>query len=270
MDFRGKWVWVTGASSGLGKEMARQLAFERGANLVLTARRAGLLEALKADLEANAKVSVKVLAGDMAISDDVQRLFEEASKLELSAVVLNAGVTHFGRHSDFEWKDFERLIQINVVSTARLTSELVRDFEKKNVEARVMLVTSMAGIFPVPYQSAYSGSKAFLTAFGSALAHELKGTRVSVTVFAPGGIVTEMTAGEKFQPLAGWLAPAEDVAREAISALELGPVLRAGGFINKLGTFVFRFLPRNLVLSQVGAPYRKALAQHAAKTAKSP
>lgn len=268
MNLRGKWVWVTGASSGLGKELARQLAFDRGANLVLTARRANLLEDMERDFEQQAKVQVQVLTGDMAISADVERLYVEASKVDLAAVVLNAGISHFGKHTELDWGDFERLIHINVTSTSRLTSELVRHFEKRGTEARIMLVTSMAGLYPVPYQAAYSGTKAFLTSFGTALAHELKGSKVSVSVFAPGGIATEMTAGERFEALSGWLAPVGDVAAEALYTLEAGPVLRAAGFINKLGAFAFRFLPRNFVMGQVGSQYRKALNDHAEKVAK--
>jgi short-subunit dehydrogenase len=152
MNLRGQWVWVTGASSGLGKELARQLAFNRGANLVLTARRANLLEELKRDFEANAKVQVRVLTGDMAVSADVEHLVTEALKIDLAAVVLNAGISHFGKHSELDWAEFERLIHINVTSTARLTSELVRHFEKRGTLARIMLVTSMAGLYPVPYR----------------------------------------------------------------------------------------------------------------------
>jgi uncharacterized protein len=124
----------------------------------------------------------------------------------------------------------------------------------------VMLVTSMTGLSPVPFQSGYSGTKAFLTSFGVALAHELKGSHVSLTVFAPAGIKTEQTAGERFGPLSGWLAPVEGVAGEGLAALRSGPVLAVPGFINRLGLFLFRFLPRNFVMSQVGARYRKALA----------
>lgn len=259
MSLRGNWVWVTGASSGLGLEMARQLARRDGANLVVTARRADRLEALKTELSPLG-VEVRPLVGDMSKHDDVTRMLDEVRRLNgLAAVVLNAGITHFGPHDELSWPAFEAMLNTNLVGTARITTELVQHFKQQPSPARIMLVTSMAGLSPVPFQSAYSGTKAFLTSFGSALAHELQGTNVSVTVFAPAGIRTEMTAGERFGPLSGWLAPVDAVAEEGLEALRSGPVLAVPGFINRMGLFLFRFLPRNLVMSQVSARYRKAL-----------
>ncbi len=263
MNLKGQWVWVTGASSGLGQELARQLA-GAGANLVLTARRLERLEALRTELVTKG-VEVRALAGDTGKHADIDRLLAEVKQLPLAAVVLNAGVTHFGHHHELAWAEFEAMLQLNVVGTARITTELVQHFRVSQASARIMLVTSMAGLYPVPYQSAYSGTKAFLTAFGMSLAHELEGTSVSVTVFAPGGIVTEMTAGEKFGPLRSWLAPVDDVAREAVQALAARPPLHVQGFMNRLGNLAFRFLPRRFVMGQVARQYKKALEATTAK-----
>lgn len=257
MNVRGQWVWITGASSGLGLELAKQLAAD-GANLIITARRADRLEALATELSKGGS-QVQALAGDMSRSEDVTRLLTEVKQRPVTAVVLNAGVTHFGPHHELEWPAFENMLHTNVVSTTRVASEMVRHFQSTNATASVLLVTSMTGLMPVPYQAAYSGTKAFLTAFGTALAHELRGTSVSVTVFAPGGIATEMTSGDRFTSLRGWLSPVEDVAREARAALAARSPLYVQGFINRLGLFAFRFLPRNLVMGQIGRQYRKAL-----------
>jgi short-subunit dehydrogenase len=257
MDFKGQWVWVTGASSGLGQELARQLAGV-GANLVLTARRAERLEQLRTEVVPRG-VEVKVLPGDLGSHADIDRLMAAVKEVPLSAAVLNAGTTHFGHHHELSWAEFEAMLQLNVVGTARVTSELVQHFRASRAQARIMLVTSMAGLWPVPFQSAYSGTKAFLTAFGTALAHELEGTGISVTVFAPGGIATEMTAGERFGPLKGWLAPADEVAREAVEALRARPPLHVPGFLNRLGNVAFRLFPRSFVMGQVARQYRKAL-----------
>jgi hypothetical protein len=259
MELRGKWVWVTGASSGLGRELAQQLAIKEGANLIITARRAARLEELKAELEPKAGVQVRVLAGDMGDLKDVDRLIAEVKQVELTGVVLNAGVTHFGHHTDLAWEDFEAMLRLNILGTVKITTELVRHLTARAQPSRIMLVTSMSGLMPVPFQSAYSGTKAFLTAWGTALAHELQGSQVSVQVFAPGGVATEMTSGEKFSTLSNWLAPAHEVAAEAIGALRSGPVLHVPGLTNRLGLFMFRFLPRNLVLKQLASTYRKAL-----------
>jgi uncharacterized protein len=264
MDLKNKWVWVTGASSGLGLEIAKRLATRHGAHLILTARRAERLEVLAAELR-QAGVQVRPLAADMSLSQDVERVLAHVKEVPLAAAVLNAGVTHLGPHHELDWPAFEAMLHTNVISTTRLTSELVRHAQEHGLPLRLMLVTSMAGLMPVPFQAAYSGTKAFLTAFGTALAHELEGTKVSVTVFAPGGIATEMTSGNRFETLRGWLAPVEVVADAAVAALSSRVPLYVQGFTNRLGLFAFRFLPRRLVMGQLGNTYRKALAASAAK-----
>lgn len=254
---KGQWIWLTGASSGLGLEMARQLARE-GAHLMLTARRADRLEGLATELRALG-IEVRVLAGDMSRAEDVERLLAEVKQSPVTAAVLNAGVTHFGYHHELDWKAFEAMLHTNVISVTRLTSELVRHFEAQQVPARVQIVSSLTGLMPVPFQAAYSGTKAYLVAFGTSLAHELKGKAVRVTVFAPGGIATEQTSGERFAALKGWLAPVDSVAAEAVRALKAAPPLWVQGALNRVGMFAFRFLPRDLVMWGMARTYRNAL-----------
>lgn len=266
MDLKGKWVLVTGASAGLGQELARQLAFKHGANLVITARRAQRLEELKAELEQKAGVQVVPLTGDMADHVDVERLTKQVTEgRQIYAAILNAGVTHFGHHHELDWDDFQNMLQVNVTANVFMCSALVQHMEAHQLGGGIMLVSSLAGMTPVPYQSAYSGTKAFLVQYGTALSHELEGKPVSIGVFAPGGIQTEMTAKENFGPLQKWLAPVEEVAREGIAALRSRERLAVPGFLNRLGVFAFRFLPRGLVVGQLGATYRKALAETSAK-----
>jgi short-subunit dehydrogenase len=123
----------------------------------------------------------------------------------------------------------------------------------------VMIVSSMAGIQPVPYQTAYSATKAFLVHFGCGLWHELDGKNVSITTYAPGGIATDMTSGDRFDTLRGWLVPVEGAAREAIAAFQQRRYLYVPGRLNRLGAALSRVLPRRLVTDRVAAEYRKAL-----------
>lgn len=257
MNLKGQWVWVTGASSGLGLELSKQMS-KLGANLVISARRVDRLEALATELRA-AGIEVQVLPADMSKPADVERCLDVVKKVPLSAVVLNAGVTHFGHHHELEWDAFQSMLQTNVVSTVRLTSELVKHFQAAGTEGRIMIVSSLTGLMPVPFQTAYSGTKAFLVAYGTALAHELRGSKVSVTVFAPGGIATEQTSGERFNTLRGWLAPVDSVALEALGALRARPSLHVQGFLNRLGFLLMRFVPRDLSMYLVSREYRKAL-----------
>jgi short-subunit dehydrogenase len=271
MDFRGRWVLITGASSGLGREMARLLANEHGANLVLVARRQERLAELKAEIEGAARVSVATLTADLTNIQEVERVFSEATaEREIYGVVLNAGVTHFGAYDELSWAEFQTMLATNVTSVVRLTTLFLPHLLKTNQGGGILLVASMAGLTPVPYQTAYSGTKGFLVNFGRGLYHELRDKNVSVTTFVPGGIVTEMTAGERFGPLRGWLMPVDRCAREAVQGFARREYLCVPGFTNRLGTMLMRFLPERLLTARVAATYRTALeAQVAAAMAES-
>ncbi len=258
MDFRGRWLLLTGASSGLGLEMAKILANEYGANLVIAARRGDRLLALKQELEQSAGVEVVCCVTDLSKLEDVDRLLAEATRgRELYGAILNAGVTHFGMHAHLGWDAFKQMLDINVTSVVRMATALVPELEKR--AGGLMLVSSMAGMVPVAYQTAYSATKAFLVHFGSGLWHELQGRSVSVTTYAPSGVVTEMTAGENFDPLRRWLMPVDAAAREGIEALRRRKYLHIPGAANRVGTVFARMLPQRMTTGLVAAQYRNAL-----------
>lgn len=262
LDFKNKWVLITGASSGLGLAMAKQLAYDHGANVLISARREDKLRALKTELEAHAGVQVKVLIADLSLTEDVDALIKESIEgQELYAAILNAGVTYFGSHILLSNDDFDHLLQTNVKSVVRLTSELVKHFESKGNEGGIMLVSSMAAIYPAPYQAAYSGSKAFIMSFANALALELRNPNLSLTVFAPGGIATEMTAGESFNDLKKWLMPVEEAAKEGVHALKNRKLTYIPGVLNRLGNRCMKVLPRKLILEQLAKKYLKSLTR---------
>jgi short-subunit dehydrogenase len=258
MKLQGTWVWVTGASSGLGRELARQLALEHGAHLVVSARRADRLEALKAELEAKPGVQVRTLVADLSSLEDVERALAEVKALApLSAVILNAGVTHFGHHHELGWPAFLAMLNTNAVSSARITTDLAARAQQQQTPLSIMLVTSLQGFIPMPYFAAYSATKGFVTNFGLALAHELKGGPVRVQVFTPSGIATEQTAGERFAAVSSFLMPADVVARKVLAALHSGQVLGTSmGFLERLGLALERLLPRQVGIAFMGRLYR--------------
>jgi short-subunit dehydrogenase len=264
MEFRGRWVLVTGASAGLGAAFARKLATKYGANIVAVARRADRLEALKRELEGSAHVEVHVIVADLSKQEEVDRALQEAmTGRQLYGAVLNAGVTHFGPYDAQSWADFLGMLNTNVVGVVRMTTELVPHLKGGDDGGGILIVSSMAGINPVPYQTAYSATKAFLVHYGLGLWHELRGSNVSVTTYAPAGIATEMTAGDKFSPLRGWLAPVDDVATFGIEAFRTRRYLAIPGATNQVGDLLFRLLPRQFVASRVASVYRKALRDSA-------
>jgi short-subunit dehydrogenase len=107
------------------------------------------------------------------------------------------GVTYFGKHLDMEWSAFQNLLSTNVTSVVRLMSLFAPYLIHKQQGGGIMVVSSMASLLPVPYQAAYAGSKAFVTHFTQSLRQELSDENISLTVFAPGGIDTEMTRGQQ-------------------------------------------------------------------------
>ena len=263
MELRGRWVLVTGASSGLGREMAKILAVKYGAHLLISARREDRLRELKAELEKEAGVKVDICVADLSKLEDVDRLIDTASKgRQLFGAILNAGVTHFGPYADLSWDSFRTMLDTNVIATVRMATAFVPSLEAQG--GGLMIVSSMAGIHPVPYQTHYSATKAFLVHFGIGLWHELAGRNVSVTVYAPSGVVSEMTAGESFTPLRRWLMPVDQAAREGVEAFRARKYLHISGFANRVGSVFARILPQRLSTGLVAAQYRNALKKQGA------
>lgn len=261
MELRGRWVLVTGASSGLGREMARVLAVTHGANLLVVARRQDRLDQLKAELEGQAGVSVETCSADLAKLEDVDRVIKVATAgRELYAAVLNAGVTHFGPYGELDWQAFRNMLDTNVIANVRLATALIPELEQQG--GGLMIVSSMAGLHPVPFQTHYSGTKGFLINFGLALWHELQGRNVSVTSYAPSGVVSEMTSGDRFVPLRRWLLPVDQAAREGVEAMRNRSYLHISGFTNRLGSVFARMLPHRFATGLVAAQYRAALKKH--------
>jgi uncharacterized protein len=258
MELRGRWVLVTGASSGLGREMAKILAIKHGAHLLIVARREDRLRELQQELTTRAGVQVETCVADLSRLEDVDRVIARATEgRALYGAILNAGVTHFGPFEKLSWEAFRSMLDTNVVATVRMTTALIPHLEAQG--GGLMIVSSMAGLHPVPYQSHYSATKAFLVHFGVTLWHELQGRNVSITSYAPSGVVSEMTAGESFTPLRRWLMPVEQAASEGVEALRTRKYVHISGLGNRVGSVFARMLPQRLATSLVAAQYRSAL-----------
>ena len=263
LDVNSRWVVVTGASSGLGREIARDLARRHRANPILVARREDRLLELQCELEREYGVQSRVIVADLSKQQDVDRVFSASTQAqEVQAVVLNAGVTHFGFHNELAWDDLEAMIDTNVKSAVRLIHHFVPYMVDKDHGGAIMLITSMTGLIPVPFQTAYSSTKAFLTTFGLGLNHELADRNLSITTVAPGGIATEMSEntglgahfGDSIQ-----IQPADFVARESVDAMLQRRYLHVPGRFNRLQLLLPRLFPRRLVGQVVASAYQRAL-----------
>jgi len=247
---------VTGASSGIGKELARCFA-EGGHGVVLVARRLPLLETLASELGARYGQKTWALPCDLSSAEGVRSLLGElaARGLEIDFLVNNAG---FGSTGRFDASPLERevaMAELNVTAVVHLTHALLPGMLRRR-GGRILNIGSTAGFQPGPYMATYYASKAFVNHFSEALFEELRGTGVTVTVSCPGptrtefGDVSGVGRANLFRRMP--VASAERVAREAYAALFAGRALVVHGFLNRVGVVLVRFGWRGLVRRIIG------------------
>jgi short-subunit dehydrogenase len=251
LDFKGKWVMVTGASSGLGREIARYLAKNEGANLVVVARRKERLESLKHELESTHPVKVKVLASDLESAQGVDLLFKKATDItEIFALVNNAGITFYGKAIESELPTFEKILRLNLWTVVQLSLKFLTYFQERG-DGAILNITSEAAFVPLPYQSVYSASKHAIQAFTEGLHMEYRKSGVVISSFAPGGIATEMLSLSNLDKKHPMESPfnmkPEAVAKKAIKSFKKKKLVSVPGVLNKSTVFLLRFLPRKLI-----------------------
>jgi hypothetical protein len=250
---------VTGASSGLGEEFARLFATD-GIDLVLVARRRDRLEALAAELQGARKISVKVIAADLAVPDEVERVVREVQALgtEVEFLVNNAGLGWVGGFAASPLASQMVMVDVNVRALVRLTHAFLPGMLGRG-RGRVLNIGSTAGLQAGPFSAVYYATKAFVNSFTEALAHELKGTGVTATVSLPGATATEFAsvAGSGSTPLfkSGVMSSSE-VARKAYRAMQRGTPFVVHGWRNRMLAFSVRLGPRSVVRSIAAAMNR--------------
>lgn len=245
-------VVVTGASSGLGAEFARQLA-SKGHDLVLTARRAGPLEALATELRAARQVRVDVVALDLAAPDGPRALFEAATAdgARVDMLINNAGYGYFSPFQDCELERALGLIDLNVRSLVELSHRFALHMLEGSTPAHIINVGSTASFQPVPNLAVYAATKAFVSSFSDALSVELSRTNLRVTAVHPGPTRTGfmgaagMEVKENLLTRVVMMDP-EDVVRQGLSAALGGRMSVVTGWLNKLLAAFTRFSPRRL------------------------
>lgn len=272
LNLKNRWVLVTGASSGLGREIARQLSLEHKAHVLLCARRQERLQDLQAELKAAGAGGVEIIPADLSSPEGLAAICEATRGEHLPyAAVLNAGTTHFGDDLDQSPEDFQALLDLNVRAAVHLSRDFVQKQRHRGQKGALMLVSSLAGICPVPFQSAYSGSKAFVHNYGLALGHELRQEGISVTVFAPGGIATEMLQrsglDQSFSKGDLGIMDAPICARFAVRALLERRSHAVPGPLNRSLALLFKLAPRNFAIARCAATYRDAIQKERARKA---
>lgn len=220
-------AFVTGASSGIGRALACELA-GAGHNLVLVARRRARLEELAAELRGQHHIRVDVLVCDLSDAADRNRMLADLNALghQLDVLVLCAGFGMVGPYLEHDADRLINMVRTNVEATIALTRELTAPMADRGRGA-VLLVSSMAGNQPMPYFAPYAATKAAVTSLGEAVHSELKPAGITVTVLAPANVATEFAemanaARQNSRQPAFLTATAEQCARAGINALRDG------------------------------------------------
>jgi uncharacterized protein len=243
---------ITGASGGIGHELAKLFAHDR-VGLVLVARNGSKLAAIAQELRALGAPRVEVIVADLAAADAVPPLLRELSTrgLEIDVLVNNAGYGQSGSFATTDQATELGMIQLNIGALTALTKGVLPRMLARG-QGRILNVASTAGFQPGPFVAVYSATKAYVVSFSEALAEELRGTGITVTTLCPGPTATgfaaraNMQLSRLFRPGTTMTAPA--VARAGYSALQRGRRLVVPGLLNKIQLQSLRISPRPLVL----------------------
>src|SRR5882672_8912641 len=247
-EWRGKWALVTGASAGIGKALAEDLAVG-GANLVLTARRRERLEALAQELRAKHKIQTEIFVADLTWASAPREIFDftEGKGLAIDLLVNNAGFGQYGELHEVEVEKLLDMVQVNCSAVLYLTRLYLPGMVAKR-SGDVLIVASTASFQAVPYISTYAATKAFDLFLAEGLAEEMKPHGIRVCALCPGSTESEFHAvADQEEFTAHNQEPAEKVARTGLRALAAGKSYVISGLGNYLGAHSQRLVPRRLV-----------------------
>jgi short-subunit dehydrogenase len=244
-----KYAIVTGASTGIGRELAL-VAANNGFDLLLAADTAGLAEV--ADLCRGAGAAVETIEVDLATQDGVDQLYAATQGRAVDALFANAGHGLGGAFLDQDFDDVRHVIDTNITGTIYLVQLVARDMVELG-EGRILVTGSIAGFMPGSFQAVYNGTKAFVDSFSYALRNELKDTGVTVTCLMPGAtdtafferadmLDTKVGTDEKDDPAM--------VARAGFDAMMSGDAEVVSGWKNKLQTTIANVTPAEMLAEQ--------------------
>ena len=244
-------VVITGASSGIGEELAKQFA-ERGYPLILVARRVDKLELLATHLRQKYQVDVSLRPCDLANREARTQFRLELEKMDVAILCNNAGFATFGRLHELDADREREETEVNAVAVQDLTLAVLPKMLQRKTGA-ILIVGSTSGHQPTPANATYAASKAFANSFAESLHSELSGTGVTCTLLAPGPTITgfnEVAGITKIDGVGGsfvWVT-AERVAKEAIQGMNCNRRIVIPGFIAQAQTLGGRYTPRVILL----------------------
>jgi short-subunit dehydrogenase len=249
MASNGQFAIVTGASTGIGLELARCCA-NQGFDLLIAADEPEIEQAA-ASLRASG-VHVEAVQADLATSEGVDKLYAAAKGRPVDALLANAGRGLGRAFLDQNMAEVRRVIDTNVTGTVELIHKVGNDMRKRNA-GRILITGSIAGFIPGSFQAIYNGSKAFLNSFSFAIRDELKDTKITVTCLMPGPTDTEFfERADMMDTKVGTdkKDPASDVAKQGFDAMMAGEGDVVAGLKNKVQTSVANVTPSGALAAQ--------------------
>ncbi len=242
---------ITGASGGIGLELARIHA-QKGGNLILVARSEAKLNALAEELSAQHGISVTVIVEDLAQPESAQRIFDQTEKLglQVDTLINNAG---FGGHGLFHERSLlaeQQMMQVNMISLTNLTHHYSQGMVARR-QGKILNISSMASFMPGPLQAVYYASKAFVTSFTQAIAQEMAEFNVTATALCPGPVATGFVSAGNLEGVDIFknAKTARSVAQCGYTAMEQGELVA----FNEAGlkfalNWIIPLLPRKILL----------------------
>jgi short-subunit dehydrogenase len=256
----GKRALVTGASSGIGAELARALA-TRGAHLILTARSKDKLDALAEELSKDGRISVKVVVADLARAGGAEGLCADVDALGLHVDLLvnNAGFGDAGILAKAEPGKLSDMVRLNCESVVVLARHFLPGMLARG-HGGVLNVASTAAFQPMPYMAVYGATKAFVLSFSAALSKEVEGSGVRVTALCPGPVPTGFQAVARIRPGVERIAAlsAEETAERALEGWALGDTVCIPGAVNRAQTVLSKLAPRELLTSAISIAMKRS------------
>jgi short-subunit dehydrogenase len=247
---RGKTALITGASSGIGADFARQLA-ALGCRIILVARREEKLQALQKEIHDRYGTPAETVAMDLSAPNAPQKLFDrlKAQNLAVDVLINNAGYAVYGEFHHMEWERCRQMLELDVVALSHLTRLFAADMARRKF-GYILLVASTGAFQPTPLYAAYAAAKSYVLYFGEALHHELRPSGVGVTVLCPGVTRTEFfdVAGQEMTAFQRMTAMnSADVARIGIRSMLAKRSCVVPGWINTAIAWFTPLMPRQFM-----------------------
>ena len=243
---------ITGASNGIGLELAKVHA-SKGGDLVLVARNKTKLNELKAELESQFKVSVYTIGKDLSANNSAQEVYDETTKqnIQIDYLINNAGFGDFGMFAETEWNKELQMINLNITTLTQFTKLYLQDMVKRK-SGKIMNVASTAAFQSGPTMAVYYATKAYVLSFSEAVDNEVSGKGVTVTTLCPGPTESGFQAAaamEESNLVKGKKLPtAKEVAEYGYSSMMKGKTVAIHGMMNWIMANSVRFTPRALVV----------------------